>query len=361
MDDPENPNSGPGAYPVPPGTLIDPPELGVSPGPGPWHSTEEDDDGGGGGSSGGGSSGGGGSGNGGSSSDGGSTMPDGYFYIARAGVAIRATRTNEKGADGKVENIRFDFDIDVTEEDLFWNEATRYRVEVQLSTSNGGSYSYRGTTYTMYYGFSASSYDGIRATLNWRSSFLYGDNDPKSCTVRTVVTGTMTVVAHFPQSGYADSESLAQSNILAFKDTGRWKTYSTSGLERHFRVYTVSLKKGVLKGIALRKALEHSPQVAVSPGSVSGTNTGEPGGGSVVTASAGSVTPAHSNDYSGSPASVTGCMPAFFAADFEGDAVASSVAVSGSARWHYDPDESEGRGSIDGEFKVSLKNHSSEL
>lgn len=26
--------------------------------------------------------------------------------------------------------------------------------------------------------FSASSYDGIRATLNWRSSFLSGDNDP---------------------------------------------------------------------------------------------------------------------------------------------------------------------------------------
>ena len=190
---------------------------------------------------------------------------------------------------------------------------------------------------------------------------MHSDSDPKSCTVRAVVTGTMTVAAQFPQSGWADSESMAQSNILSFKNTGRRKMYSTNGVKRYFKIYTVTLKKGVLKGIALRKALEHSPQVAVSPGSVSGTNTGDPGGGPTVTASAGSVTPAHSNDYSGSPASVTGCMPAEFAADFEGDAVASSVAVSGSASWHYDPDEASASGSIDAEFTVSLQDQSIEL
>lgn len=351
MDDPDNPNPGPGPEPWPepgPGPIPipdpDPPEPepapGPSPGPGPWNppeeEEEEDDD------------------------DDGTTLEDGYFYTAGSGVAIRATRTNVKNAAGKVVDIQYGFDIDVTEEDLFWNEATRYQAEVQLSTSNGGSYTYRETSCTMYYGFSASSYDGIRATLNWKSSYMYGDSDPKSCTVRTVLTGRVTVVAQFPQSGWADSESLAQSNILEFKKTGRKTWRSLGGVKRYFKVYKVTLKKGVLKGIALRKAMEYSPKIKVSPGSVSGSNSGDPGGGPVVTASAGSVTPAHSNDYSGSPASVTGCMPAEFAADFEADAD-SSVAVSGSASWHYDPDSATGSGSIDAEFKVSLQEQSSEL
>ena len=348
-DDPDNPTPGPGPYPEPPGPIIDPPAPEPEPGPGPWYppgdddddDDEDDDDDGGGG--------------------GGSTLEDGYYYTAGAGVAIRATRTNVKDANNKVVGIEFGFDIDVTEEDLFWTAATRYRAEVQLSTSNGGSYTYRGKSCTMYYGFSASSYEGIRATLNWKSSYMYSDSDPKSCTVRAVVTGAMTVVAQFPQSGWADSESLAKSNILSFKNTGRKKMYSTNGVKRYFKVYKVSLKKGVLKGIALRKALEAAPQMTVSPKSVSGTNTGEPGGGPVVTAVAGGVTPAHSNDYSDSPAAVTGCMPAEFAAEFEGDAVASSVAVSGSSSWHYDPDEASASGSIDAEFTVSLQEQTIEL
>ena len=346
-DDPDNPTPGPGPYPEPPGPIIDPPAPEPEPGPGPWYppgdddddDDEDDDDDGG----------------------GGTTLEDGYYYTAGDGVAIRATRTNVKDANNKVVGIQFGFDIDVTEEDLFWTAATRYRAEVQLSTSNGGSYTYRGKSCTMYYGFSASSYEGIRATLNWKSSYMYSDSDPKSCTVRAVVTGAMTVVAQFPQSGWADSESMAQSNILSFKNTGRKKMYSTNGVKRYFKIYTVTLKKGVLKGIALRKALEAAPQMTVSPGSASGSNSGEPSGGPTVTASAGSVTPAHSNDYSGSPASVTGCMPAEFAADFEGDAVASSVAVSGSASWHYDPDEASASGSIDAEFTVSLQDQSIEL
>ncbi|MBQ8900053.1 MAG: hypothetical protein IJY72_03775, partial [Akkermansia sp.] len=346
-DDPDNPTPGPGPDPEPPGPIIDPPTPEPEPGPGPWYppggdddDDEDDDDDGGGG--------------------GGTTLEDGYYYTAGAGVAIRATRTNVKDANNKVVGIQFGFDIDVTEEDLFWTAATRYRAEVQLSTSNGGSYTYRGETCTMYYGFSASSYEGIRATLNWRSSWMHSDSDPKSCTVRAVVTGTMTVAAQFPQSGWADSESMAQSNILSFKDTGRQRMYSTNGVKRYFKIYTVSLKKGVLKGIALRKALEAAPQMTVSPGSASGSNSGEPSGGPTVTASAGSVTPAHSNDYSGSPASVTGCMPAEFAADFTADRD-SSVAVSGSASWHYDPDEASASGSIDAEFTVSLQDQSIEL
>lgn len=338
MDDPENPpESGPlgptPAIPAPPGSGT---------GPGPWNpqgDDDDDDDG----------------------DDDGWVHADGYFYSAGKGVAIRATRTNVKDANGKVVGIEFGFDIDVTDESLVWNAKVRYEAEVQLSTSNGGSYTYKGKSCTMFYGFSASSYNGVRATLNWKSSYMHGDSDPKSCTVRAEVTGAVRVAAQFPQSGWADSESLAKSNILSFKYTGRKKMYSTNGVKRSFKIYTVTLKKGVLKGIALRKALEHSPQIDVSPESVSGTNTGEPGGGPVVTAVAGTAKPAHSNDYADSPVGVTGCMPAEFAADFEGDAVASSVAVSGSASWHYDPDESEGSGSIDGEFKVSLKNHSSEL
>lgn len=352
MDDPENPNP-PGPYPPGPFPPIpipdpDPPEPepgpGPSPGPGPWFPPTPDPD---------------------PDPDpdtpGGTTLEDGYFYTAGKGVAIRATRTNVKNAEGKVVGIEFGFDIDVTDESLVWNAKVRYEAEVQLGTSNGGSYTYKGKSCTMFYGFSASSYNGVRATLNWKSSHMYGDTDPKSCTVRAVVGGAVTVVAQFPQSGWADSESLAKSNILSFRNTGRKKMYSTNGVKRYFKIYTVTLKKGVLKGIALRKALEHSPQITVSPESVSGTNTGEPSGGPVVTAEAGTAKPAHSNDYADSPAAVTGCMPAEFAADFEGDAVASSVAVSGSASWHYDPNESEGSGSIDGEFKVSLKNHSSEL
>ena len=281
--------------------------------------------------------------------------------MAGKGVEVLATRVNVKDANGKVVNIVFGFDISVTDESLVWNAEVRYEAEVQLSTSNGGSYTYKGKSCTMFYGFSASSYNGVRATLNWKSSYMHGDSDPKSCTVRAVVTGAATVVAQFPQSGWADSESLAKSNILSFKNTGREKMYSINGVKRYFKIYTVTLKKGVLKRIALRKALEHSPQIDVSPESVSGTNTGEPSGGPVVTAVAGAVKPAHSNDYADSPAAVTGCLPAEFAADFEGDGVPTSVAVSGSASWHYDPNESPASGSIDGEFKVSLKNDSSEL
>lgn len=346
-DDPDNPTPGPGPNPVPPGPIIDPPEPGLTPGPGPWYppgddddeddDDEDDDDDGG----------------------GGTTLEDGFYYTAGDGVAIRATRTNVKDGSNKVVNIVYGFDIDVTEEDLFWNVATRYRAEVQLSTSNGGSYTYRGKNCTMYYGFSASSYEGIRATLNWKSSYMHSDSDPKSCTVQTVVTGVMTVAARFPQSGWADSESLAQSNILSFKHTGR-KMYSCNGVKRYFKVYKVSLKKGVLEGIALRKALEAAPRMTVSPGSASGSNSGEPSGGPTVTASAAGVTPAHANDYSDSPAGVTGCMPAEFAGDYEFDGD-SRVAVSGSASWHYDPDEAEGSGSIDAEFKVSLQDQSIEL
>lgn len=338
--DPENPT--PGLYPPSPGPVIDPPEPGPAPGPGPWYppgggggDDDDDDDGGG-----------------------GAVLEDGYYYTAGSYVKIRATRTNVKGADGKVVNIIYDFDIDVTAK-FYYGWATRYQAEVILSTSNGGNYTYREKSCTMFYGFSASSYEGMRATLNWKSSHMYSDVDPKSCTVRTYVTGQVTARAQFPQSGWADSESLAQSNILAFRYSGR-RMYSTSGVKRYFKVYTVTLKRGVLKGIALRKALEHSPQVAVSPGSVSGTNTGEPGGGPVVTAEVGAVKPAHSNDYADSPAAVTGCMPAEFAGDYEFDGD-SRVAVSGSASWHYDPDEAEGSGSIDAEFTVSLQDQSIEL
>lgn len=338
-DDPEIP-------PAPGPPIPAPPEPGPGPGPGPWDPPNPDpyDP------------------DGPTPPGGGTTLEkDGYFYTAGKGVAIRTTRTNVKDAEGNVVNIVLGFDIDVTDASLVWNADVRYEAEVQLGTSNGGSYTYKGKSCTMFYGFSASSYNGVRATLNWRSSWMHSDSDPKSCTVRAVVTGTMTVVAQFPQSGWVDSESLAKSNILSFKNTGRLRMYSTNGVRRYFKIYTVTLKKGVLKGIALRKALEAAPQMTVSPGSASGSNSGEPSGGPTVTASAGSVTPAHSNDYSGSPASVTGCMPAEFAADFEGDAVASSVAVSGSASWHYDPDEASASGSIDAEFTVSLQDQSIEL
>lgn len=344
--EPPTVNDAPEIPPNPDPPIPDPPEPGPGPGPGPWDPPNPDpyDP------------------DGPTPPGGGTTLEeDGYFYTAGKGVAIRTTRTIVKDAEGNVVNIVLGFDIDVTDASLVWNADVRYEAEVQLSTSNGGSYTYKGKSCTMFYGFSASSYNGVRATLNWKSSYSHSDSDPKSCTVRAVVTGAATVAVLFPQSGWADSESLAKSNILSFKNTGRLRMYSYNGVRRYFKIYTVTLKKGVLKGIALRKALEHSSQITVSPESVSGTNTGEPSGGPVVTAEAGAVRPAHSNDYANSPAAVTGCMPAEFAAEFEGDAVASSVAVSGSASWHYDPDESEGSGSIDGEFKVSLKNDSSEL
>lgn len=351
-DDPENPTPGPGPEPWPnPGPIPipdpEPPEPepvpGPTPGPGPWRPPNVDPD----------------------DPDpdppGGPTvLTDGYYYTAGKNIEIRATRTNVHDANNKVVGIQFGFAIDVVDDNLFWEEEMRYRAEVQLSTSNGGSYTYRGKSCTMYYGFSASSYEGIRATLNWRSSYTYADTDPKSCTVRTIVTGSVTVVAQFPQSGWASSESLAKSNILAFKKTGRRKSYSTAGVKRYFNIYTVTLKKGVLKGIALRKALEAAPKMTVSPGSVSGANMGEPTDGPEVSATAGAVTPANAHQYGSSPAEVTGCLPAEFTADYEG-LMAGAVAVSGSSSWHYDPDEAPASGSIDAEFTVSLQDQSIEL
>ncbi len=346
MDDPENQGAGTGREPWPesgldplPSPDPDPPEP--EPVPGTVDPPEPDDDDTGG-------------------DDGILTPEDGYYFTAGNHIAIHATRTNVQNAAGNVVTIQFGFDIDVTAEDLFWSAGTRYLAEVRMSTSNGGSYSYNGTACTMFYGFTASSYEGTSATLQWRSSYMYGDTDPKSCTVRTYVAGSVTVAAQFPQSGWADSESLPQSNILSFKNTGRRKLYSVNGVKRYFKIYTVALKKGVLKGIALRRAMKATPTITVSPASASGNNSGEPSGGPVVSVDAGSVTTAHTNDYSTSPAGVTGCLPATFAADFEAGA-GGVVAVRGNSSWHYDPDNAAGSGSIDAEFTVSLQDQSIEL
>lgn len=290
--------------------------------------------------------------------EGSETLADGYYYVGGAGCRVVAQRFLARDAQGKVVNITFDFLIAVTEPDLIWNATGRYRATVQLGTSNGGSYMYYDEPCTMFYGFSASSYEGVRATVLWKSSHKYSDTDPKQTTVRTYVTRGITAVARFPEDGYATSEAMAVSNILSFRKTGRRFFRAPGRVKRYFDVYTVTLKKGVLKGIALRKALAVVPQVTVQPGVAVGSNTGQPAGGPVVTASAGSVALAHTNDYSSYPVGVTGCMPAEFAADFE--AGEAGVSVGGTGSWHYD-DYKPADGEINASFKVSINEQSSEL
>ena len=47
--------------------------------------------------------------------------------------------------------------------------------------------------------------------------------------------------------------------------------------------------------------------------------------------------------------------------DDEDDDGGSGVAVSGSASWHYDPDEASASGNIEAEFTVSLQDQLIEL
>lgn len=340
--------------------LPEPPTPDTEPEPNPWDEPgvddDEDDDGGNDGNPDEPDDDDGGNGGGGSVEW---PLPEGYFYTAGAGVAIRRTSSKVYDKDGNVVNLVFGFDLDVVAEDLFWSTGVRYVAEVGLSTGNGGAYSYMGTACSMFYGFSAAAYDGAAAVLNWKSSFMHEDSDPKNCTVRVFVPGRVTAAAVFPQSGWCDSEALASSNILSFRWTGRKIKRSVGSLSRYFKVYSVTLKRGVLKAMALRRACEKIPSLEVSPTEATGTNSGPPDA-PAVQAAVQRVLPAHPGDFSSAPAAVTGCMPAEFGADYESSG-GGMASVSGGASWHYDPDNASASGSISAQFKVDVKEQSLEL
>lgn len=329
-----------------PGPAVGPtpnPEPHPQPGPGPWNppapDPDEPDD---------------------PDPPGGATwLPDGYYYIAGSGVTITADRSTER-TDGVVTAIRYDFSIDVSL-DIYATASTRYRVDATLSTTNGGSYTYQGGTYTMYYGFAPLQGDTSAATVTWKSSYMYDDSDSKNVALRTYIPGTVTVAANFPQSGSADSESLPTSNILAIRNTGRTITRSSDGVKRQFHICTIALKTETLKGIMLRKALNHTPAVQLGPASATGINSGPPDP-PTVTASLGTVTIAHdTSPYTDYPSDVTGCLIPDIAADYSTNGgIIAGITVSGSATWLYG-DDTRANGSIDARFNITLPDQSTNL
>ncbi len=341
-DDPDpTPAPGPGPEPGP----VPDPEPNPTPGPGPWNppgpSPDPDDP---------------------DDPDpgpGAEWLAPGYYFTGGKGIKVTADRTTVR-VDGEVTAIRYDFAIDVTQHDLFATASTRYKATVNMATSNGDSYDFNGTSCTMYYGFTASSYEGSVATVSWKSSYMYSDTDSKTTTAYTYVVGEVVVAADFPQSGAATSESVPTSNILAIRDTGRTTTRSSGGKKRLFHVYTIALKWGTLKGIMLRKALSHTPRIQVSSASATGTNGGPPDP-PTVTASAGTVAVAHANGYSDFPASVTGCLIPSLAADYSGTANGTTgVSARGSSTWLHG-DSERVSGSIDAYFSVTLPDQSTDL
>lgn len=255
--------------------------------------------------------------------------PDGVYLLSGQHTVVRAERAVVRDAEGEVVNIRYVFEIDVTEGDeLIFETSGRWLVRVRMSTSNGGEYEYKGGTYTMYHGFGAAEYEGATATATWKSSYMYSDSDPKETVVRCRVPAEVTAVADFPQSGTASSEGLPDSNILAFRDAGRTTVKTAGGKKRRFRYYRVDLLVGVLGGIARRMALAQVPEAVVEPGSVSS----EKGTMGVGAAYDGAV-PAHDDDFGAFPARVTGCLLPEIGAQYEGTS-AGMVGVRGGASWH---------------------------
>ena len=341
-DSSTEPGPSPGSVPTPPTPDPDPPDPppGPSPGPGPYNPPGPDDTD--------------------DPAPDAECLEDGYYFTGGKGIKVTAERTTVR-VDGEVTAIRYDFDIDVTVEDLFYTAPTRYKALVNLATSNGGSYNVNGTFYTMYYGFSASSYDGSEVTMTWKSSYMYSDTDPKAATAFSNVVGVVTVSADFPQSGSADSESLPTSNILAIRNTGRTITRSSDGVKRQFHIYTIALKTETLKGIMLRKALNHIPAVQLDPASATGINSGPPDP-PTVTASLGTVTIAHdTSPYTDYPSDVTGCLIPDIAADYSTNGgIIAGIMVSGSATWLYG-DDTRANGSIDARFNITLPDQSANL
>lgn len=254
--------------------------------------------------------------------------PDGVYLLSGQHTVVRAERQVTRDAEGVVTHIGYVFAIDVTADDeLVFTAQGSWMVRVRMSTSNGGEYEYKEATYTMYHGFGAAEYEGATATATWKSSYLYGDSDPKETVVRCRVGAEVTAVADFPQSGTASSEGLPESNILAFREVGRTTMKTAGGKKRRFRYYRVDLLVGVLGGIARRMALAMEPVATVSPAGVSSA-----GGTMTVGAAHDGATPAHGDDYSSFPAEVTGCLLPEIGAEYVGRDK-GMVGVSGGASW----------------------------
>lgn len=284
------------------------------------------------------------------------TLDSGYFFEAGDGVKITYERTTTRDADGLVETIGYDFSVSINV--AIYTASTNYAVGINLSTSNGGSYTVFGSSQTMYYGL-----DG--ATVIWRSSYIGGDDLSKTSTVTTTVTGQIRVTAT-PGTGTANSESIPESNILTITKTGRRRRTCVGGVTRWFDIYSISLNTNQLRGISLNVGYRavSSASISVNPSSVTGSNSGPPSAPTVRAAS-GSVSATHSNPYSGYPTSVTGFLPVSITGQHS-SVDSGSVTISGSASWQYDdgtdedgnPTQSYANGSISGTITVKLQSKS---
>lgn len=286
------------------------------------------------------------------------TLDSGIYLKEGSGVSIQATQDIRRDSEGNVRDIIYTFTLSIAPQKF--TAQTSYAATLNLSTSNGGSYSAFGKSCTMYYGFSAASYSGSSATVTYKSSYMYGDSDPKSATVQVRLNGKLTVTARASR-GSATSKQLPTSNILTFSATGGRRRVCTGGVTKDFTIYTVSLNTAKLRGIALNAAYRAvaSAQATVTPPSVSGSNSGEPSGGPSVSAAVQTLTPTHTNPYTSYATSVTGCLPVTITGIHEASGSASA-SVSGSAGWTYDEGDSQqrGSGSISGSFSVRLNTKS---
>lgn len=286
------------------------------------------------------------------------TLDSGIYLKEGSGVSIQATQDIRRDSEGNVRDIIYTFTLSIAPQKF--TAQTAYTATLNLSTSNGGSYTAFGKSCTMYYGFSAASYRGASATVTYKSSYMYGDSDPKSATVQVRLNGKLTVTARASR-GSATSKQLPTSNILNFSATGGRRRVCTGGVTKDFTIYTVSLNTAKLRGIALNAAYRavSSAQATVIPPSVSGSNSGEPSGGPSVSAAVQTLTPTHTNPYTSYATTVTGCLPVTITGIHEASGSASA-SISGSAGWTYDEGNSRlrGSGSISGSFSVRLNTKS---
>lgn len=321
--DPDNPN--PPHY-NPPGDITPP----IGPGAG------------GGGGSGGSGSGGGGSGGGSGDDEPDSdpvgwppaltSLPDGIYLTAGSGVSISATQHIDRGSDGRVSNIRYNFTISAGQKK--YTGQINLTVSVQLTVSGGGSYTVWGNDETMYYGFTSDT----SSTVTWASSYIGGGSDPTTSTVSTVISATANSTVTL-SGGSADSESVPSSNILKITKSSSQRRVCVGGVERYFNIYTVALDDTKIKSLAenaARRAAE-SMTATLENSSVTGSNSGPPGP-PTVSATVQSITISGSSGTG--EESITGCLPGTITGTITPSGT-GSISISGSGSWLYD-DESGG-------------------
>lgn len=275
---------------------------------------------------------------------------DGYYYEAGSG-GVRISSKRQVSAD----DVTYTFTISVSGTSSA-SQGLSWEVQAKLTTKNGGSYTYNGQNVDMYYGFGSST-AGTSVTLNYKASFLYGDDDPKECTCTLTLTSSASLTASFPGTATLTSDDAPPgSSLFSFTPSGKSRyVMLRNGQRKKFAIYSISLSTTTLQQLMRGKAIAQAPTSAtITPGSVSGS-----GGNTSAPTVNGSISKTTLRTQGSSINSEGFLAPAIQAVYNQ---ASGSISVSGGGSWHYDEGvDEEGNpvaaatsGSISGSFTIKI-------